>query len=87
MLSDTSVVNGTTRLTYSPARFFDPDTANAGLLAVLSRFDLFTLWVTVLLGIGVAIVARVPKARGFAAAAIAWAVPTVIAAVAALMGG
>ena len=85
MLSDASVVNGMTRLTYSPARFMDPDTANAGLLAVLARFDVFTIWVTILLGIGVAVVAKVPRARGFAAAAIVWAVPTLIAGIGALM--
>ncbi len=87
MLSDTSAINGTTRLSYGPARFLDPDTANAGLLAVLMRFDLFTLWVTLLLGIGIAVVAKVPRARGFAAAALVWAVPTVIAGVGALFSG
>jgi hypothetical protein len=75
-----------TRLTWSTARFFDPDTANAGLLAVLSRFDVFTIWVTVLLGIGVAVIAKVPRSKGYAAAAIAWAVPTLISGIGALMG-
>jgi hypothetical protein len=87
MLSDTSSINGMTRLTYSPARFMDPDTTNAGMLAVLARFDLFTLWVTVLIGIGIAVIAKVPRARGFAAAALIWAVPTVIAAAGALFSG
>jgi hypothetical protein len=87
MLSDTSAINGMTRLTYSPARFLDPDTTNPGLLAVLARFDVFTLWVTVLLGIGVSVIAKVPRARGFAAAAIAWTVPTLISALGALFGG
>jgi hypothetical protein len=87
LLSDTSAINGMTRLTYSPARFLDPDTTNAGLLAVLARFDLFTLWVTVLLGIGIAVIAKVPRARGYAAAALIWAVPTLIAGVGALLSG
>lgn len=86
MLRDTSSVTGMTRLTWSPARFFDPDTANAGMLAVLSRFDVFTIWVTVLLGIGVAVIAKVPRSKGYAAAAIAWAVPTLISGIGALMG-
>jgi hypothetical protein len=87
LLSDTSSINGMTRLTYSPARFLDPDTTNAGMLAVLARFDLFTLWVTVLIGIGIAVIAKVPRARGFAAAALVWAVPTVIAGIGALFSG
>ena len=86
MLSDTSSVTGMTRLTWSPARFFDPDTANAGLLAVLARFDVFTIWVTVLLGIGIAVIAKVPRSKGYTAAAIVWAVPTVISGIGALMG-
>lgn len=86
MLSDVSVVNGPTRLSYGPARFFDPDTANAGLVAVLFRFDLFTIWVTVLIGIGIAVIGKVPRARGFVAAALIWAVPTLIAGIGALFG-
>lgn len=86
MLSDTSSVTGMTRLTWSPARFFDPDTANAGLLAMLARFDVFTIWVTVLLGIGIAVIAKVPRSKGYTAAAIVWAVPTVISGIGALMG-
>lgn len=76
LLGDTSGITGMSKLTWSPARFLDPDTTNPMLLAVLTRVDIFTLWVTVLLGIGVAVIANVPRGKGYAAAAIAWVVAT-----------
>jgi uncharacterized protein YneF (UPF0154 family) len=76
LITDTSSIEGMHSLSYSPARFLDPGAVPAPLLGFLARFDVFTLWVTVLMGIGVAVLARVPRGRGLAAAAIAWAIPT-----------
>lgn len=53
-----------------PARFFDAASANPFLLAILGGLDLFTIWVTVLLAIGLAVVARVPRSQAAIAAAI-----------------
>jgi hypothetical protein len=69
---DPTTLDGFFRLSIGPARFLDPDTDSAFLLAVLSRFDLFILWSTVLLAIGLAVVARIPRARAFVAAIIVW---------------
>jgi hypothetical protein len=87
LLSDTSGVNSMSRLTWSPARFMDPDTANPAMLGLLGRLDVFTIWVTILIGIGIAVVARVPRSKGYTAAAIVWGVPTLITAVGAIVGG
>ncbi|GLC27651.1 YIP1 family protein [Roseisolibacter agri] len=54
------------------------------LVAVLSRFDLFTIWCTVLTGIGVAVMARTARSRGFAAAAMLWGVASLWAVLSAL---
>jgi len=54
-------------------RFLDPD-GSPLLLAVLGRVDLFTLWVTVLMGIGLAVMGRIPKGRAFVAAALMWVI-------------
>lgn len=67
----------------SLARFLDPTTAQPVLLALASRVDLFTIWVTVLLAIGLYVVARIPKQSAALAAAITWlagGVPVIIGA-------
>lgn len=62
-------------------RFLDADTMSPVLLALLGRIDLFTLWVTALIGIGVATVTKLPRPTAFAVAGIVWlagAIPTVL---------
>jgi len=54
-----------------PARFLGTD-ANPVLQAVLGGLDLFTIWVTVLIAIGISVVARVPRSRAAIAAGIVW---------------
>jgi len=71
---DPSKVNGMASISIGPARFVDPDAASPALLAVLGRFDLFTIWVTVLLAIGLAVVARIPKSRATMAAILVWVI-------------
>ena len=55
------------------ARFLDPST-NPFLLTLLGGLDLFTIWVTVLLAIGLSVVARVPRRQAAIAAALVWLV-------------
>ena len=54
------------------ARAFDPDTASTMLMAVLLRVDLFTLWVTFLLAVGLRVVGKLPMSKALAAAAMVW---------------
>jgi hypothetical protein len=69
---DPSTLNGQYRVALSPARFFDPDTASPVVIALLGRIDLFTIWSTVLLAIGLAVVARIPRSRAAIAAVVVW---------------
>jgi hypothetical protein len=69
---DPATLNGRYRLTLGVGRFFDPDKVSPVLLAVVGRIDVFTIWVTVLLAIGLAVVARIPRSRAAIAAAIVW---------------
>lgn len=69
-MMDPSKLNGQYRVTLSAAHFLDPDVASPVMVALLGRIDLFTIWVTILLGIGLAVVARIPKSRAMMAAAI-----------------
>ena len=78
---DPASLNGQARVTLSAARFLDPDTTSAGLIAILSRFDVFTIWCTILIGIGISVVARIPRARGMIAAVIVWVIATLSRAV------
>ena len=67
-------LNGVVKLSFSPARFLDPSTANPILVQVLNRFDLFTIWVTVLLAIGVYVTGRVSKSQAAIAGVLFWIV-------------
>ena len=58
----------------NPARFMDPDHASAIAIALASRFDLFTIWITVLLGIGIYVVGKVTKQQAAIIAVIVWIV-------------
>jgi hypothetical protein len=82
LLLDPSTLNGRFRLSLGVGRFLDPDTASPVLLALVGRLDVFTIWVTVLLAIGLSVTGRIPRARAAVAAAIVW----VLGALPALMG-
>lgn len=76
-------MNGIIKLSFSPARFLDPATASPVLVQVLNRFDIFTIWVTVLLGIGIYVTGRVSKQQAAIAAILIWvvgAIPAVLGA-------
>ena len=72
LVLDPSAMNGRFRLSFGVGRFLDPDTASPIALALLGRIDLFTIWVTVLLAIGLAVVGRIPRSRAAIAAALVW---------------
>lgn len=86
LLTDTSNIDSMMKLTFSPARFMNPEASRA-LIALASRFDVFVLWSTVLIAIGVAVMGKVPRAKGYAAGAIVWLIATLLATVPALIAG
>ena len=60
------------------ARFFDSTSANPVLLTFLGGLDLFTIWTTALLAIGLAVVARVPRSRAAIAAIAVWLITMLV---------
>lgn len=81
LLLDTSKMNGRYRISLGLGRFLDPDTASPVLLALVGRIDVFTIWVTVLLAIGLAVTGKVTRQRAAVAAVIVWflgAVPALL---------
>ncbi|MFL5600319.1 MAG: Yip1 family protein [Gemmatimonadaceae bacterium] len=68
------------------ARFMDPDRASPIAIAVASRVDVFTIWVTVLLAIGIHVVGKIPKQQAAIVAAIVWVAGGLPAVLGALRG-
>jgi hypothetical protein len=74
LLLDPATLNGRFKLSLGLGRFLDPDTASPLLLALLGRIDVFTIWVTVLLVIGLSVTGRIPRARAAVAGVLMWIV-------------
>ncbi len=68
-------------------RFLDPQTTGAMLLALLGRIDLFTLWGTALVAVGIKQMARTSTGQAIAAAALVWLVGCLPALLQALRAG
>ena len=71
---DPAQLDGRFRLSLRLGRFLDPDTSSPLLLAVVGRLDLITMWITVLIAIGLSVTGRIPLGRAAIAAAIVWLV-------------
>ena len=76
-------MTGMAALSISPARFFDPAQTSPYLMALLSRVDLFVIWATVLLAIGLAVTGKVSRTRAAVVALIVWLIGVVPAALSA----
>lgn len=66
-------------LTLGLGRFLDPDTSSPMLLGLVGRIDVFTIWVTILLAIGLAVTGKIPRSRAAIAGVLMWvlgALPT-----------
>jgi hypothetical protein len=72
LMMDPAQIDGRNRLTFGVGRFLDPDTVSPGLVAFLTRVDIFTIWVTVLLAIGLAVTGKISRGQAAIAAAIVW---------------
>lgn len=72
LLLDPSQFTGRWRISLGVGRFLDPDTTSPRLLGLLGRVDIFTIWVTVLLVIGLSVTGRIPRARAAVAGVIVW---------------
>jgi hypothetical protein len=71
LLLDTSGLRGRFQLSLGVGRFLDPE-MSPGLLGLAGRLDLFTLWVTVLIAIGITVVAKLPREKVVAAGVMIW---------------
>jgi hypothetical protein len=63
LLMDPSKLTSRLAISLGPARFFDPDATNQLLLQLMGRLDLITIWVTVLLAVGLYVTGKVSKSN------------------------
>ncbi len=74
LMNDTSRLTDAAQLSLGPARFFDPATTSPLTLALLLRLDVITLWVTLLLAIGLYSAGKLTKDKAIAAGITLWVV-------------
>jgi hypothetical protein len=67
-------LTGRAAISLGPARFLDPNTASPFLSALPLRADVFTLWITILVAIGLRVTGKVPMSKALIAAVIVWLV-------------
>jgi len=71
---DTSNLTSRYSLTLGVGRFFDAEATSPMLLALIGRIDVFTIWVTILIAIGLAVTGKIPRGRAAIAAVVIWLV-------------
>lgn len=72
MVLPESAITSMFSVTLGAGHFVDPRTTSPALLALLGRIELFTLWSTVLLAIGLRVTGRVTTGQAAIAAAVVW---------------
>jgi hypothetical protein len=78
ILLDLSGLVSRYQLSIGPARFLDPVETNPILLGVAVQLDLFAVWVTVLIAIGLAVSGGIPRSRAAMGALMVWLVGTLV---------
>ena len=74
LLMDPSTLTSQMSISFSPARFLDPDASNPLLYQLYGRLDLITLWVTVLLAVGLYATGKISKQRAIVFGMLIWVV-------------
>jgi hypothetical protein len=71
-------LTGMAAVSLSPARFMNPGTSPALLGFVAGRLDLFVIWSTILLAIGLKVTGKIPAGRAAIAALLVWIVGSIL---------
>lgn len=72
LLMDESKLTSRYSISLGLGRFIDPATTNAYILALAGRVDVFTLWVTALIAIGIKVIGKTTTGQAVAAAVTVW---------------
>ena len=80
LLFDTSKYTSMQAFAIGPSRFLDPVSTSPVTMALAMRLDLWTIWATVLIGIGLYVTGRMSKLSATSAAILVWvlaSIPTI----------
>jgi hypothetical protein len=77
-LMDPASLNSQFAIQVGPARFFDPTSTGMPLMVVLGRFELFTLWSTALVIIGLKVTGKLDTTKATIAGVLVWAIATIL---------
>jgi hypothetical protein len=69
-------ITGFSSVSLSPARMVEATNDNIALLALLARFDIFVLWTTFLLALGLKVTGKVSTGKAIIAGVIMWILGT-----------
>lgn len=72
LLMDEASLNSRYKVSLGIGRFLNPD--NGVLLALVGRLDVFTIWVTVLIAIGIKVMTKATAGQAVASAVLVWLV-------------
>ncbi|MBC7788984.1 MAG: YIP1 family protein [Anaerolineae bacterium] len=72
LLLDADSMTSLQSIKLGPTRFMDVDTTSPVVIALLSRVDVFTLWVTALIVIGLRVTGKMTTSQAAIAGAIVW---------------
>ena len=78
VILDPASLDGMFRLTLGVGRFLDPDTTSPLLVVFAGPLDLFSLWVTALVAIGLSVAGGITLSRAAIGAAVVWFVVNVL---------
>ena len=79
LMIDPNTLDSRYDLSLGVGRFFDADTTSPMLLGLIGRIDVFTIWVTILIAIGLAVTGKISRGSAAIAAIVVWfigALPT-----------
>jgi hypothetical protein len=68
LVMDTTAITNRWDVSLSAARFMDTADTSVKLVALLGRIDVFTIWATILIAIGIATIGKVERSKGYIAA-------------------
>jgi hypothetical protein len=73
---DASKMVGLFSASLSVGKFLDPDTTSRAMYILAGRIDLFVIWQTVLLAIGLSVTGKITRSQAYIAAVIVWLIGT-----------
>jgi Yip1 domain. len=74
LLMDPASLTGAASLSLSAARFMNPETTSPVMMAIAGHFDVFVIWLVVLIVIGLSVIGKIPRSRAAIAGGVLWVI-------------